>query len=172
MGLWLPPAVAEELRDNTSRYKQRLLRNLTDEEAPQGFGRALKELDERLFVARAKGIVETGLALKPGHWHIFRDNDGAPPSVMTLEGEHGEYVEPTSRVLDRLRENDLQRPGALQERFRRQQKEEEAEQRRQEQEEEAFDQDVLERWKAARRVQVSMNPDTPWTQNARGRRRV
>ena len=60
-------------------------------------------------MVRATDAVQAGLPMKAGYYHIIRDNSeaGAPDTVMIIEGEHGQYVEPTSRVFDKLAAGDM-----------------------------------------------------------------
>jgi hypothetical protein len=75
-------------------------------------------------------------------------------------------------VFDALAEADLWNERANRDRARIKREAEEAKRRREEQERRDRDAEVLERWKAVSRAQVSMNRDVPWSQNHAGRRGV
>lgn len=134
--------------------------------------RLLKEVDDKLYMVRSRHWVKTGLPLVPGGcWHIVRDNSdrGAPETIIPLF-ENGEMLEPGSWVFDMLRRNDLQRPGALQERRRTEERLEAARERQRKREREDRQEAIHERWLSGNRVQVGWTPAGKWTQSARGRR--
>jgi hypothetical protein len=103
---------------------------------------------------KARNPVKAGTALRPGFWHVIRDNSdkSAPPTVMTIEGPDGEYIEPNSGIFELLRRNDLQRPGAKRERREWQQRLEREERRQKEREREEMIAEANERWVAATRT--------------------
>lgn len=103
--------------------------------------------------------------LKPHYYAVVRWNEGAPPSVMLVEGPNGEFEEPTSRLFEELKKQDLGDPSnrrRLMERSRRMQ---EARDRMLERENAERQAEIKERVDAATRTFVSMNRSTPWTQN-------
>lgn len=168
--MWLPPKVSEDLKAESRQYAAEVLDSVARDETMERWDRELKAIDSRLFLVKAKESVTPGTALRPGFWHILRDNEGAPPTVMTLEGRNGEYVEPSSQVFDKLRENDLWHSEVAYERKRRQRELDDRRERMRQEEREERQQEIYERFLANTRAQVSMNDSTPWTQNANGRR--
>lgn len=132
------------------------------------FNKELKQIDPYLELALASEKVLAGNPLKPGYWHIIRHNPGAPPSVMTIEGPNGEYVEPTSEVFRMLKEdNDMWNPASMHRKRKREEELERAKERRKERERRDRQQEIQERWDAATRTQVSMLPG--WSQNVKGK---
>lgn len=170
--LFIPPRVAAELKAESQRHAAEVQGSLEMGATIEKWDRMLAEIDPRLTLVRAKSWVKTGTPLKPGFWHIIRDNadKGAPPTVMVIEGPNGEFAEPTSAIFDLLHRNDLQRPGAMREIREREERIRRAQEKEREIEREERQREILERFTAGTRVQVSMNRDTAWTQNAKGRR--
>jgi hypothetical protein len=87
-------------------------------------------------------------------------------------GGAGGFVEPGSWVFDALARSDLWDERVQRDRRRIQRELVEAKARRKERERAEADEDVLERFLAVSRPQVSMNRSTPWAQNAAGLRRT
>lgn len=87
------------------------------------FDRELKQIDSRLSLERARTDVNAP-GLVPGYWHIVRDNTefGAPKSMYPIMDHEGGFLEPSSAVLEHLKRNDLQRPGAMDDLRRREQR--------------------------------------------------
>lgn len=170
--IFIPPRVAAELQAESRRHEAEVLGSLEVQSKIERWDRMLAEIDPRLTLLKAKEWVKTGTPLIPNYWHIVRDNSdkGAPPTVMPITGPNGEYVEPSSAIFDKLRENDMQRPGFAREMREREEKIRRAQEREREIEREERVQEIHERYIAGTRVGVSMNRSTPWTQNARGRR--
>lgn len=170
MGLWVPPAVsaelvreremfAQELRDRVLRQEMLRVKGVLDE-----FNYELRRIDPKLELVRAGEDVE-GTPMKAGYYHLVRWNEGAPPSVIPIEGEHGEFVEPTSRVFEMLARADLWNPDNMRLLRQRKRLAEEADRRRKTREREERQEHLRDLANAAFRTQVSMNRDTPWTQN-------
>lgn len=175
--LLLPPNVVAEIQkqewaERRARFRAKLDALLDfDDPVCRQWNPHLRELDPLLRMGRARPMAyEPGWAIVPNYYHWVRDNPTAPPSVTPITGPDEEWAEPDSRVLDMLRRNDLQNPlvfAAMLEQYDRQQK---AEEKQEQVEDEERQREILERWQAASRVQVSTNRDSPWTQNMRGRR--
>jgi hypothetical protein len=175
VSLFLPPRVAAELQQESQRHAAEVMGSLEVGATIEKWDRMLREIDPRLTMMKAKDWVKTGTSLKPGHWHLIRDNSdkAAPPSVMPISGPNGEYVHPddcVDAIFARLRQNDLQRPGALREIREQEERIRQAHEKAREVEREERQQEILERFQAGTRTFVSMDRSTPWTQNANGRR--
>jgi hypothetical protein len=132
------------------------------------FNYELRQIDPLLEMVRAGETVSVESAMRPGYYHIIRWNQGAPPSVIVIEGDHGEYVEPTGRVFDMLKRNDLWDPANQRLVAQRERLAEEAAERQKIRDREERQEEIFERVQAATRTQVSMNRDTPWGQNQAG----
>lgn len=172
MTIFVPPRVAAELREESRRHQAEVMGSLEVGATIEKWDRMLAEIDPRLTLVKARDWVKTGTSLMPGYWHIIRDNSdrSAPPTVMPITGPHGEYAEPTSRIFELLKQNDLQRPGHAREMREREEKIRQAEEKERERETEERQREIYERWIAGNRTFVSMDRSTPWTQNVRGKR--
>lgn len=167
--LFVPPGVTRELQQERLAHYARVAALTHYSDVMDDFNADLKQIDPYLELVKAKESIEAGTPLKPGYWHVIRHNPGAAPSIMTIEGPDGEYVEPSSAVFERLQGwCDLQNPAV--ERRRRQRTDEiaRAQQRRLAREREEAEQETLQRYLAGTRTQVSMAPN--WSQNTAGRR--
>jgi hypothetical protein len=171
VSLWTPPKASKEHVENSIEFEVKVYASLDDTRLPE-WDRELKKIDDRLSVRRARVPVRTGSALRPGYWHLIRDNSdkNAPVSVTTIQGPEGEYIEPNSSLLEMVRRNDLWRPGAIREREEYAAKLEAEEEKRKEEELEEVTQEAIERFQAGNRAFVSMDRSVPWTQSARARR--
>lgn len=166
--LWTPPSVSKELRDNTNHAKAELMQMVYLKGVMDDFNKELKEIDPYLELALAGEKILAGNPLRPGYWHIIRHNPGAPPTVMTIEGPNGEYMEPNSEVFRMLKEdNDMWNPASMHRRRKREEELERVKERRKERERQDRQNEIQERWNAATRTQVSMLPN--WSQNVKGR---
>lgn len=131
----------------------------------------LRELCPQLRLGRAKGrAAEPGFTVLPGYYHWVRDNETAPPTVTPITGPEGEWREPDSGVLEDLAMCDLQNPKVFMRLLAQREERERAIEEERAREREERQQEILGRYLAGTRVQVSMNDHSPWTQNARGRR--
>lgn len=166
--LWTPPKVSRELVDKRREATAEMMQMVYLKGVMDDFNKELKQIDPYLELALASEKVLAGNPLKPGYWHIIRHNPGAPPSVMTIEGPNGEYVEPTSEVFRMLKEdNDMWNPASMHRKRKREEELERAKERRKERERRDRQQEIQERWDAATRTQVSMLPG--WSQNVKGK---
>lgn len=165
MGLWTPPSVSRDLaaeaeQDAASVRLAAALRGQLD-----WWNRELKLIDQRLeMVWFDEGVDIVGVV--PNRYHVIRWNDApAPPSLIPVVGPEGEFVEPNSALFDKLRAGDMWNGEARREQEKRQRRAEDARNRQMAREAEERQAEILERWIAATRTQVSMSSDTPWTQN-------
>lgn len=131
------------------------------------FDRELQAMDPRLSLVKASETA-TQTGLKPGYWHIKRDNEQTMATYYPLQGEEGEFVEPGSEHLEMMRRNDLTKP----ENFDRLVRQSEAHlQRLEEQRRERAEQrqtEFAERYESAQRAQVSMKEG--WTNSVKGKK--
>lgn len=166
MSLWVPPRVSRELSDVTEQHKAEVMASAIRDASIEYFNRELKRVDEHLELIKAKDDA-TAAGLKPGYWHILRHNPGAPPSLLPLVGDDGEFVEPSSRVFDLLREGDLQNDQVI--RAMRERDERAAKQRARDKQRDAEDRigHMVEHAKAVTRAHVSMTDARPWTNAAK-----
>lgn len=169
--LFVPPKVARELAEETRRFNAAIDTVCSTDRICDEWTRELRRLDPLLRMVRAPEQPVLGLPLHAGCYHVVRDNPGAPTSVVTpVLNEHGGFMEPPGRLLDQLKGMDLQdtRVERMRERIAR--TEAERAQRAKELAREERQEELRDRVNAAMRTSVSMNPDAPWTQNAKGRR--
>lgn len=126
----------------------------------------LKELDPKLSLVKA-GEHSDLPELMPGYWHVKRSNDGAPDSFLPIATIDGHFKEPDSGTLEWLRRNDLQRPGALHEIYKRQEEEMRAHARKQAQIRTERKDEFYERYRSHANASVSMKKN--WKNKAKGR---
>jgi hypothetical protein len=175
VGLWLPPsaqplvderhAVDAERAQLADDHMHRLLEDV------RRINAELRRIDSHLelvFVGdRAPDLLPE---VRPGRWHVVRRNPGAPDTWMPVVGPAGEYVEPTSRIFERLAQGDMWR-DEYGHRARRRQAHAAAErERRRDLDREQRATELRERVAAATQVRISFNPDERWSQNVAGRR--
>lgn len=71
------------------------------------WNKILKDIDSALELIKAPENAHHP-ALRPGYWHVIRHSGGeVPPAVLVHEGPEGEYMEPDSSLLERLRKGDM-----------------------------------------------------------------
>ncbi len=142
------------------------------------WNRELKLIDPFLRLMQAMPMAYTP-GVRPGYYHLVRLRDEAVSSmlwVQPLTGPAGEFVEPTSQMLDILRSHDLQSVAAARARHEADQRAEESKLRAEQRDKEDRIDEMTERFKAATRAHVSMT-DVNWTQAAnptarRGKKRA
>jgi hypothetical protein len=163
--VWLPPRVSRELR-GSMQARNAELREMFWWQTPvcQEWSRELQKIDPYLRLAHAKPDAQAP-GVMPGFYHLVRLNPSAPLTAMPLHHE-GRFVEPSSGMLDRLRESDLQNAQVVREQARRQVEAERAREREKAREDEERKEEIRDRLRAAQETSVSMNEDTPWSQNA------
>lgn len=175
--MWLPPTVSRELLAEREQFRADLeaqavrARMLEVKGLLDQYNYELKRIDPLLEMVRAPATVSAASTLRPGFYHVIRWNEGAPPSTIVIEGENGEFVEPTSRVFDMVARNDLWDPRNRRLKEQRERLAEQAAERQKIRDNQARREELVERVAAASRTQVSMNRDVAWTQNAAGQRR-
>jgi hypothetical protein len=129
----------------------------------------LQRIDQRLFMVRANDRVEAGVPVVPGYYHLLANNEGAPMSVIPIHRE-GAYIEPNSRVYERLAAGDMSNPDVFDEMIGRERKAEAEAERQKAREREQRRDEIKDRVNAATRATVSMDTSLPWTQSSNGRR--
>lgn len=179
-GIWTPPRVSQELRNETAKREAQAVQGLIDEAAwkwVEDFNRDLENVQTgmRLVWCPDPAPVDAvAMGARPGRWGILMPGvKGGPASVKPIVGPDGEFVDPSSNasaIFDYLRGQDWLNPEVRRDRERAQEEARRAAERRKEQEQEEFDRETLERWLAVSRPQISMNRSSPWTQNASGRK--
>jgi len=158
--------VSRELEDLTEQHRAEVFASAIRDARIEHFNRELKQVDEHLELIKARDDA-TAAGLMPGFWHILRHNPGAPPSLLPLTGDDGEFVEPSDRIFTLLREGDLQNDQVI--RARRERDERAAKQRARDKARDAEDRVGLmtEHIKAVSRAHVSMTTARPWTNAAK-----
>lgn len=167
--LWVPPTVSRELQQKTMEHRAELMAAARRDATLDYWDRELQKLDPKLFMIKAADDAQVP-GVKPGYYHVIRDCSPAPPAILPIVGDEGEFVEPTSRLLDVLRAGDLQNERAME--ARRKQDEESARRRlrdKQRGHEERVE-EMMDRWRSVNQTSVSMNRDAAWTQSANGKR--
>lgn len=170
--------VPQRILDENRRYEQTVLDNAVRAymDHVKGildkFNYELQKIDPRLELMRAPDNDAWRLTeVQPGYYFIVRHNDPpAPPSITPIQTRDGEFREPDSSIFEDLKKNDLWNPATGKRLEKQKQQLEDAAARHRQQERAERQQEIHERYLAATRTQVSMNRDTPWHQNAAGRR--
>lgn len=177
--IFVPPKVSYELQQETLRREAEGLLELKVEAKfkwAKEFEAELKRIDHRLFgpvfCPDPAPLDAVAMGAQPGRWHVGRENEGAPTSLLPIMGPNGEYMEPTSRVFEQLKAMDWWDDRVLRDKRKRERQMEEAKRIREERERKEFDEEMYERFLAVSRTQVSMNRDTAWSQNVAGKRRM
>lgn len=168
--LWLPPEVSRELRDHTASYRAEVLKMIeTAGPVQAAWNPTLQAKDPRLSMIRAKESANA-VGLIPGYYHLMMDGEGVPLTFLAIRNPDGSFTEPSHRTLTWLSEADLQNPQVIRERDAQMRSLEERTAKDRAAIADEVTEEAEERWAAATRTQVSMNPDTPWSQNASGAR--
>lgn len=162
--LWYPPSVSRELQDQTAQYAAEIRAMAQRDATLDTWTKRLKQKDPYLELIKARDDAQCP-GMKPGHYHVLRHNPGAPPTLLPISGPDGEFVEPTSALLNLLDEGDLQNERAMEARRAKDEAAEAARRRDDERDTEDRQAEIHERYLAATRAQVSMSTDAPWTQN-------
>lgn len=168
--LFVPPKVARELLAERQKYVADLDAACHVDQVCKDWTRELRRLDPLLRMVRAPEYPVVGTPLLPGHYHMIRDNPGAPPSVTPVRGPNGE-VDPPGSLLERLKSMDLQDARVVAAREREQREVQASHDRDVQRHREDRDQNILEKWLAVSRTQISMNDSVPWAQNHQGTKR-
>jgi hypothetical protein len=166
VGLILPEHVVRDIRAERQADFERGVRT----GVCQQFTRELQRIDPGLELvwwpehASAPGFI-------PGRYHVvWHHPTGGPGSVEPFTDELGGYREPDSGVFDMVRASDMWDDRVLADQKHVRDRALKAQEKREREEREEIAREAEERWQAVTRTQVSMNRDTPWTQNASGRR--
>lgn len=168
--LWVPPAVSRKQVEQRNEYTASVesmvhrFRGVMNHLNP-----LLKEVDPHLELIFAPPNADAP-GLVPGRYHVLRHNPGAPPSLMVVETPEGGFLEPTSRLVDEMRERDMWSAEAERDRKQARARREYEAQKAKEREAEERQAEIAERWAAVSRTFVSLDQSTPWSQNHAGRR--
>jgi hypothetical protein len=134
------------------------------------FDRELKRIDEKLMMVWFDEGADLPSGAVGGRYHLIRDNEGAPPSVIPITGPGGEFIEPNSGLFEWLRKGDMWNAQARRDRDEARDRARRAAERAREREREELQEELRDRFNANFRTSVSLNRDSAWSQNARGRR--
>jgi hypothetical protein len=170
--LWTPPAVSRELEQVAYESNAQIAGAVSHLKGRLDYWNAeLRKIDHRLEMVWFDETAKEIPGVVPCRYHIIRKNEAPSPwSVIPIQTAAGEYVEPDSGVFEMLLRDDMWSASAQRERDRHRRLAEAAKARQAERETEERQQEIYERVKAARDTFISMSRDTPWTQNAAGRR--
>ena len=164
--LLVPPSVARELAEETRQFAGVIDPACHQDRTCLEWTRELVRLDPHLSMVKAPDCQVVGTPLVPGAYHVKRDNPGAPPSLIPIRDEEGRPIHPPGRLLDQLKAMDAWNTNVreMQDRIRR--VEEERQQRARENLRAERQENILDQYKSVTETSISMNTDTPWTQNA------
>lgn len=179
--LYVPAKTAREIEkekwaEQRARWRA-VLSELFDFDDPvcQEWNPRLRDIDPLLRLGRARGRVQVPEFgwVRAGFYHWVRDNDetGAAPTIsQPITTTDDQFREPDSGVLEELRQSDLRHPLVWAELMERRGRAERAEEEWLAAEREERQAEIVDRFLAATRTQVSLNRDVPWSQNHAGRR--
>lgn len=172
--LWVPPTFTKQAGESTDAHEAEIARMAAVAkeigDAQAHWQPLLEQIDPHLMLVKAY-MNASAAGLRPGFWHVIRHNPGAPPTIIVLENEDGSYQEPSQRMLDLVRHNDLQNVQVDRDRKEKARKDREASDKRRAEANRERSEELAERVLAVTRAQVSMaDREKGWTQNARGRR--
>lgn len=164
-GKWIPDSTAREYSDLRALYGAELGRMLESGSAvTEEWNRVLYQIDPELRLVKARESADFP-GLTPGFYHLVRRNALGAPSLIPVERD-GEYTDPDSSMLEKLRENDLWNDRVAKD---RRQVAEELERQRQHakaREKEERHDEIAERWKAVSNPGVSMASAGKWRYRA------
>jgi hypothetical protein len=168
-GLYLPASIRREVLHRREQFRADVLSSIVlDDSDPflREFTLKLQAFDPRLLLVRASETIVPGLPMKPGYYHLLIDNGpDIPLSVTVIEGEGGEFCEPTSRLFEKLLSGDMREQRNLR-RFDREAAAEFAANAREVQDARTERRTHLsELVKAYTETSISMTDARPWTQN-------
>lgn len=166
MTLFLPPHVAEQKR---REFAAEIAKRIYMDRRCEEFTDRLQLMDPQLVMVKAHDLIAPGTPLRAGFYHVLRRNENAPMTVIPIT-ENGAYVEPDSRVYSKLAAGNMTQRRVMQDIERQDRAVEDAIRREGERAKDDRKAELKERVLAVTRAQVSMNRDTPWTQNSQGRR--
>jgi hypothetical protein len=180
-GIWTPPSVSKEYREETARREGTADAGLIDQKWKwvEDFNRDLENVWQgmRLIWCPDPAPVEAvAMGAKPGRWGILvPGKDGGPASVKPIIGPDGEFVDPSlnaSAIFEQLAAGDWWDPRVRRDRERALAEAKRAKEKRREQEREERTDWILERYWAATHPSVSMNRDSKWSNTSAGKRGV
>lgn len=173
--LYLPPAVLRDMRLEREQHALAHMETAQQSAVCREFNPDLERIDPLLslvFCREPAPFEVVAAGARPGRYNVMRESyRGGPRTFMPIVGPSGEFVEPTSRLFDTLKSQDWWDPAVMRDVRARDDRIEDARRKREQDELEEANADVLERWLAVSRAQVSMSRDTPWAQNSAGLRR-
>ena len=156
MTLWVPPKVAKDLLGARQEQAAALAQQVELHKTFDEWNRELRAIDKNLQLVKAPpGANYPGL--KPGYWHVVRDCGDAPPRIIVHEDpETGEYRDPDSSLLERLRKGDMWSNRSMYEASQHDKRLQEAAERRRAQERHDRVEEVMERYDSSRRLSVGI----------------
>lgn len=127
----------------------------------------LQKIDRNLRLMQATPLA-VAPGVKAGYYHLVRLRDPAEGTFMfvqPLQGPSGEFVEPTSQMLDVLRWADMQSDQVIRGRQHNDERERASKEREIEREREERLDYGMELYKAGTRTQILTSSDVPYSQN-------
>jgi hypothetical protein len=168
-GIFVPPTVAYELGQRTRSFREDVLRSIRlDDTDPilRDFTARLQRIDPRIIMVRARERVVPGVPMRPGYYHLLIDNGlSVPLTVTVIEGEHGEFTEPTSRVFEKLAAGDMRQDRTLERWARAKREAHDANLREQQRNRDERIDHRRDLVNAYTRTSISTTDARPWTQN-------
>lgn len=166
--LWTPPKVSRELREGTRGWEACVKSVLMFHGTVQDHWNVeLKKIDPNLRLVRAYDNATDVAGVMAGFYHLVRLRDPMTPGmllIVPLRGPSGEFIEPSSGMLDGLRACDLQNERVNRARQADAERTAASIERAAAREEEERIDEGVERYNAAFRTQILTSLDVPYSQ--------
>jgi hypothetical protein len=169
-GLWLPPQVEAKYAEARKADRAMVVSRAQIRDICVSFDAELKRIDPKLMMVWYDEGPDLPSGAVGGRYHLIRDNEGAPPSIIPICGPDGSFIEPNSGLFEWLRKGDMWNAQARRDRDAQMDRARQAAERAREREREDVQEEFKDRYNAAFRTSVSMTPDARWTQTARAKR--
>lgn len=177
MAIWTPPSASKsytspkalaEYESEMRVWERQVLSMMHTEGGILDYWNVeLAKIDKNLRLMQA-GPLASAAGVKAGYYHLVRLRDPAEATFMMVQPLHdmqGNFVEPTSQMLDILRAADLQSERVIRDRMAHDERVAASKARALENEHEAAVDHGVEVYKSQTRTQVLMSPDVPYSQN-------
>lgn len=106
--MWVPATEQRRRHEERRRHHAQILAGLEQQTRLNYWDQELRKIDEHLTLVRAQPDATTP-GLKPGYYHVVRNNPGAPATIIPVQGPNGEFREPDSGMLEELKFADMWR---------------------------------------------------------------
>jgi hypothetical protein len=106
VGIWTPPNVSRELREESRRHEADLLRHAEVKGKLDYWNEEAYKVDPHVEIIKAKENAHQP-GLRPGYYHFLIRKPGAPASVIPIEYPNGSFRDLDSGIFELLKESDV-----------------------------------------------------------------